>query len=339
MNRPLPDRGIALVLAGGNALGAYQAGVHQALEEAGIVPDRVVGTSIGAINGAIIAGNATADRTARLNDFWRPAPPGSDTPGWWGTVPDTWRRTGEVLGTLLHGRRGMFSGPGSATLAGAPAVFDTGPMQRTLATLVDFDRLNRDTIRYAATAVDLDSGDDAIFDSADRTITPNHIRASGALPPTFPPVTIDGTRYVDGGVSANLALDAVLETPGDAPLLCIAVDLLPLAAPRATTLGEMTERAQDLTFAIQTRRSIMRWQERYAADPALRDRSVVLAHLAYADQQPEVAGKALDFSPLSVRRRWDAGQRDGAALVARWRQAALPIGSRGLHVVTAACRA
>lgn len=320
--------GLALVLGGGNALGAYHAGVQQALEEAGIVPDRIVGTSIGAITGAIIAGNAPQDRAARLAEFWRPA--GADVPAWF---PDDWRRTGETLATLMGGRRGMFTPPGTALLGGVPALYDTAPLARTLDALVDRDRLNRGAIRYQALAVDLDTGDDALFDTDDMPLTTAHVLASAALPPSFPPVAIAGKRYVDGGLSANLPLDPVLGAPGDTPLLCLAVDLLPLAACRPDTLGAMVERAQDLTFAVQSRRSVAHWRERYAHDPALRERSVVLATLTYADQAPEVAGKAMDFSPASVRRRWDAGRRDAAALLARWQGGTLPIGEPGLHVI------
>lgn len=325
-----PDCRVALILGGGNALGAYHAGVHQALEDAGVSPDWIVGASVGAISGAIIAGNAPAQRTVRLTDFWRPAP--EDTRDW-SAIPDDWRRSGEVLGTMLGGRSGMFHGVGTTLLDGKPALYDTAPLARTLAALIDVDRLNGGPIRYTATAVELDTGADAIFDTAERWVTPDHVRASGSLPPGFPPVTIDATRYVDGGLSANLPLDPVLSAPGDAPRLCVAVDLLPLAAPRRDTLSAMVERMQDLTFAIQSRRSIAAWQARYAHDPALADRSVTLAHLAYADQDAEVAGKAMDFSPRSVRARWDAGRRDAAALLARWRAGGFPIGRAGFHLV------
>ena len=123
--------------------------------------------------------------------------------------------------------------------------------------------------------------------------------------------------FVDGGLSANLALDAVLSNPGQAPVLCIAVDLLPISSPRPHSLGEMIGRTQDLIFGIQSRRTIERWKAAYATDGAHADHSVTFVRLAYADQGREVAGKAMDFSPKSVRDRWDAGQRDGNALAIR----------------------
>ncbi len=322
---------VALVLAGGNALGAYQAGVYQALHEGGIAPDRIAATSAGAINGAIIAGNAPERRIERLAAFWRPGPVHHDGPDR-GGVADTWRRTGEAMTTLLAGRAGMFAAAGTSLLREPPALYDTAPLARTLAEMVDVDRLNDGAIRFAVNAVDLESGAEVLFDTADRRIGVDHIRASGALPPAFPPIAIDGALYVDGGVAANLPLDTVLAAPGDAPLLCIAVDLLPLAGPPPATLGAMAARAQDLAMASQSRRTVAHWQARYAVDPALADRSVTLACLTYRDQQPEVAGKAMDFSPRSVRERWDAGHRDGAALVARLRDGGIALRPRDLAV-------
>ncbi|WP_354293866.1 patatin-like phospholipase family protein [Sphingomonas sp. 1185] len=251
-----PDLRIALVLAGGNALGAYQAGVYEALHDAGIAPDWIVGTSVGAINGAIIAGNAPEDRLPRLSDLWRPE--ATDPVGvlGWDAMIDSWRRSGEVIATLLGGRRGLFAPLGIALAArDTPALYDTTALACTLARLVDFDRLNDGAVRYMAQAVTLDTGEEVVFDSGRGRIAPDHIRASCAMPPAFPPVAVEGTLYVDGGLSANLPLDPVLARPGDAPLLCIAVDLLPLAGPRPPSIGGMISRTQDLAFAAQSRRT------------------------------------------------------------------------------------
>lgn len=324
----LGDVQIVLVLAGGNALGAYQAGVCQALHEGGIAPDWIVGTSAGAINGAILAGNAPDAGVAKLAGLWRP-----DDPDWWQLWPDDWRRTIETSATLLGGRPGMFGALGSALVAGStPALYDTRPLAATLDSLIDFTRLNEGRPRFTAVAVDLERGVEVAFDTRDRTIGADHIRASAALPPAFPAIELEGRLYVDGGLSANLPLDPVLGTPPDRSTLCIAVDLLPLRSGRPTTLGQMAARAQDLTFASQTRRTIARWQAHYATDPAFRGRSVTLAPLLYADQQREVAGKAMDFSPASVRQRWDQGRRDGADLLHRLTAGALPTGAEGLHL-------
>lgn len=321
---------VALVFAGGNALCAYQAGVWQALAEAVIEPERIVGCSAGAMNGAIIAGNPPERRLDQLATLWRPA---SDTAGdSWLDAYDTWRRTGAVVDTMLGGRPGMFAAAGTAVLGSPPAIYDTAPLGHTLAALVDFDRLNTGPIRYAATAVDLDTGREMVFDTADRRVTLDHIRASGAMPPTFPPVAIDGALHIDGGIAANLPLDPVLAEPGEEPLLCIAVDLLPRWAGRPDTLGDMIGRTQDLIFAAQSRRTLARWQSRYATDPAFAGRSVTLAMLTFDDQQSEIAGKAMDFSPRSVRARWNAGHRDGSALTAAVRSGVAGIGRAGLHL-------
>ena len=332
-----PDLRIAMVLAGGNALGAYQAGVYEALHGVGISPDWVVGTSVGAINGAIIAGNAPSYRLSRLSDLWRPEGTGAITVSAWDDMIDSWRRSGEVIATLLGGRRGLFAPLGTALAErDAPALYDTTPLAHTLRRLVDFDRLNDGRGRYMAQAVTLDTGEEVVFDSARDPIMPYHVRASCAMPPAFPPVAIDGALYVDGGLSANLPLDPVLADPGDAPLLCIAVDLLPLAGPRAPTLGGLISRTQDLVFAAQSRRTMVRWQEHYATAQDKAAASVTLVQLRYTDQQDEVAGKALDFSPRSVRARWDAGLRDGRALVAALADGDIPFGGRGLTSTTIA---
>lgn len=313
----LNDCRIALVLAGGNALGAYQGGVYQTLHEHGIEPDWIVGTSAGAINGALIAGNPVENRIAQLLRFWRPERD-ADWPMWWDAIPDTWRRTNEAVSTMLAGRSGLFGPIGSSIShrsSAIPAMYDTAPLSTSLAQLVDFDSLNDGTVRYAAVAVDLDSGHEVVFDTADGRVVSDHVRASAAMPPNFPAVPIGEHLYVDGGLSANLPIDPVLAPTEGPPVLCIAVDLLPLAAPRPATLGEVVGRTQDLIFGCQSRRSFARWRDVYAASEAHRRRSVTLVRLAYADQRREVAGKAMDFSPVSVRARWDAGRVDAAVLV------------------------
>ncbi|WP_177200125.1 patatin-like phospholipase family protein [Sphingomonas rubra] len=323
---------IALVLAGGNALGAYQAGAYQVLHEHGIEPDWIVGTSAGAINGAVIAGNAPRDRVARLESLWRPRAEGG-WPMWWEAIPETWRRTGEALTTMLAGRSGLFAPAGSAAqTAATPAIYDTAPMRGSLAHLVDFERLNAGHVRYGALAVDLGSGRETLFDTAEQRIDADHIRASAAMPPTFPAVPIGGRLFVDGGLSANLPIDAVLGTARERPVLCIAIDLLPDAAPLPQTLGEVIGRTQDLLFSGQSRRAVDRWRDAYATDPDAASRSVTLVRLSYTDQRQEVAGKAMDFSPATIRARWNSGMRDAAALVTHLTSGVVPLGRPGLSI-------
>jgi NTE family protein len=334
-----PNLRVALVLGGGNALGAYHAGLYQALEEAGIEPDWVVGTSIGAVTGAVIAGNPPADRLERLHRLWRPERKGD---AWFDPaayVPETWRRTGATLETLLFGRAGMFSPLGSTAAwwrhdegAGAPALYDVRVLRETLLDLIDFDRVNRGAMRFTAVAVDIESGEEAWFDTRDHEIGPDHIRASAALISTFPAIAIDDRLFGDGGLSMNLPLDPVLAARDPAPLLCIAADLLPLASPRPRSLGEVLSRTQDLLFAAQSRRTIERWQAIFAADPDRAGHSVTLVNLTYTDQAREVAGKAMDFSPRSVRERWEAGCRDGSQAIADLASGDISVGAPGFSI-------
>jgi NTE family protein len=330
---------IALVLGGGNALGSYQAGVYQALHEHDHEPDWIVGASAGAINGALIAGSAPGDRLARLQDFWQPATSGATITPWWLQPSETLRRSTASMLTMSFGRPGVFGPVGPLgswwnpdPRAAAPSLFDSKPLAATLSRLIDFPRLNSGAPRYTASAVDLVSGQDVLFDTGAMAITADHVRASAALLPVFPPVEIDGRSYVDGGFSANLPLDPVLGAPATGPTLCIAADLLPLAERHPRTLTEAANRAQDLVFAAQSRRTIERWRSLYAADPQLAHASVTLALLSYSDQDPEVAGKGMDFSPESVRYRWNAGYRDALAMLDGVARGEIHTGRDGLSI-------
>lgn len=330
---------IVLVLGGGNALGAYQAGLYEALQQRGMEPDWIVGASIGAVNGVIIAGNLPGERIEKLARFWRPAAAApAGRPDMFGSTLESWRRTMEVTSTLLLGRGGIFGPIGSATWAGtgdpaarSPALYGTDQLGATLRELVDFEQLAKGAPRFTTTAVDIESGNDAVFDSRDTRITPEHIRASGALLTAFPAVEVDGRRYADAGLSANLPLDPVLAAEHDRPVLCIAADLLPLAGRAPGGVGEAIGRMQDLMFAAQSRRNIDRWKAEFAtrSNPP----SVTLLRLAYSDQEPEVAGKAMDFSPRSVRHRWDAGRRDMSRLIDAIENGAVPREIPGLTVI------
>jgi NTE family protein len=337
-----PGTRVALVLGGGNALGAYHAGVYQALQEAGVEPNWIVGTSVGAVTGAMLAGNARDERLSRLRAFWQPERGASGWPMPWDVVPEDWRRTGAVIETMLAGRPGLF-GPLGSTItardaaADAPALYDSRPLHDTLVRMIDFDRLNSGAPRLTVAAVDVESGAEVMFDTQRDRIGPDHVRASASLLTTFPAVEVDGQLLGDGGLSMNLPLDPVMAEASDTPTLCIAVDLLPLAAPRPRTLGEVVARMQDLTFAAQSARTIARWTAVFAAERATdrTARSVTLVTAVYADQRAEVAGKAMDFSPASVRHRWDHGLADGRALIDGLRSGRVPVGRPGLHVCAA----
>ncbi|MGF7147299.1 NTE family protein [Sphingomonas zeicaulis] len=332
------DYDIALVLSGGNALGAYQAGAYQALQEHGVEPDWVAGASAGAINGAIICGNQPGQRLSKLRTFW--GVDGNHAPqadAIWTPLDET-RRTAAAVMTLAGGRPGLFVprhmfGPWWNPLGSTKpsSLYDAKPLAQTLESLVDFDLLNDAPPRFSVTAVDVESGEDIAFDTKNRVVTTEHLRASSALLPAFEPVDIEGRLVGDAGISVNLPLDVVLSDRHDRPLLCIAIDLLPLSASRPTTLGATVARTQDLIFATQSRRAIASWQAIFdeRARHGASDQ-VTLVHLDYADQQREVSGKAFDYSAASAAARWRKGCEDMAAILQAlpWK----PITKAGLTV-------
>lgn len=319
-------------MSGGNALGSWQAGAFEALAARGLAPDRVCGASAGAVNGAVIAGNPPEIAVERLRTLWSPAA----TAPWWPSEADAWRRSAAVAGFMAGGRPGLFAprpfmGQTWAWDDGAPpSLYDTAPMRRTLAELVDWDRINGGT-RLQVAAVELEMGEDTLFDSAREPLGPDHIRASAGLMPAFPPVEIGGRWFVDPGLSANLPLDALLVEPGSEPLLVIALDLLPVAAPKPETVGEVAGRLQDLVFARQSRRTIDAWRSVY---DGMGDRApaVTLVRLSYRDQGREVAGKAFDFSPESAAERWEAGRTAADACLDALEAGRIATGRPGLTV-------
>jgi NTE family protein len=333
-HRGRPAR-IALVLSGGNALGAYQAGAYQALNEAGWIPDWVAGASVGAVNGVVLCGNPPEQRVAALEALWRP---GSDA-ALFHPAADVARRTGAAALTLAVGQPGLFAprslwGPWWNPFGNPEpsSLYDTTPMAGTLAELVDVATLNSGHPRCSITAVDVETGEDVVFDSATRTLDLGHVRASGALLPAFPPVEVEGRLLGDAGISANLPLDVVLAEPGEEPLLCVAIDLLPLRAPRPATLGDTATRMQDLLFATQSRRALAAWQAIYAAGGA-EGRAVTVLHVAYRGQEREVSGKAFDFSPESVAQRWRSGREDLARALGWLQDRGDLVGKPGLTVL------
>ena len=332
------DFSLALALSGGNALGAYQAGAYQALQEHALEPDRIAGASAGAINGAIICGNLPERRITSLKALWTPAPAHSSPQP--GNVLEEARRTGAAAWTLAAGRPDLFV-PRSPfgqwwNPFGNPepsSLYDSTPMRRTLQRLIDFELLNQGMPRFSATAVDLETGDDVVFDTSSHRIEADHLRASAALLPAFSPVEIGGRLLGDAGLSANLPLDGLLSETHDRPLLCIAIDLLPLRAPRPRTLGETVIRMQDLLFATQSRRAIAAWQALF--DERVRNgatASVTLLHIAYSDHAREVSGKAFDFSPASAAARWRKGAADLNNVLERLASGAIRLGKPGLSV-------
>ncbi len=250
------DKKVALVLQGGGALGSYQAGVYEALSTSPYLPDWVAGISIGAINAAIIAGNAPAKRVERLRTFWEGVTaPSSLWPVLSSAIAGENRRTSS-LNALMFGQPGFFAPhpPLQWLVGGAPtSYYDTSALKDTLERLVDFDRINAREIRFSVGAVNVRTGNFAYFDNARMTIRPEHVMASGALPPGFPAVEIAGEHYWDGGLVSNTPLQYVLESFPRLSRLTFQVDLFHARGRLPTDLEEVREREMDIRYSSRTR--------------------------------------------------------------------------------------
>ncbi|WP_395612533.1 patatin-like phospholipase family protein [Allosphingosinicella sp.] len=259
---PLPDE-VALVLQGGGALGAYQAGVIQGLEERGIEVDWVAGISIGAVNAAIFCGNPPEQRVAKLRGFWEkvtaalPALP-------FAGGGDEWREWMHMLSAgfvAVQGVPGFFT-PRLLSPALAPArsvaatsFYDNSPLVATLNEYVDWDLLNGGPVRLSVGAVNVETGNFRYFDTRGRPrdrIDARHIMASGALPPGLPPVEIDGEYWWDGGIVSNTPLQHVLDHQ-KADLLVFQVDLFPARGERPATIMDVYSREKDIRYSSRTR--------------------------------------------------------------------------------------
>jgi NTE family protein len=334
----------ALVLSGGVALGAFEAGAYAALEEAGErAPDVLIGCSVGAVNAAIIAGNPPGAQAAALRRFWdlMATDPTPATTFLLGLPPPSgaWRAAyneASALQTLLFGHPRMFRprlAPGPR-IGQAPAMFDLEPLLAHLPDFIDFDRLNGGDRRLALTTTDVETGERVIFDTAaGARIGPRHVVASCALMPVFAPVELDGRLLADGGLASNAPLDLVLDAPRDRALDCILIELFASAGSRPRTLGASVARAADLGFGNQTQRILEGWAreqrvrslvERLAArlPQALRADAEVASLLAEARREPPLTlvrigyraardeagpGKLFDYSAATLADRWAAG--------------------------------
>src|ERR1700758_2967544 len=272
-----------LVLQGGGALGSYQAGAFQALCRAGFEPEWVAGISIGAINAAIIAGNENDKRVDRLKEFWEMV----SAPVPWNPMVKTERgRTvfNETSAAIIatFGVPGFFTPriPPSAiwpiNSATSLSYYDTSPLKKTLERLVDFDRINDLKCRLSVGAVGITTGNFRYFDNVEfkrqgKRIGPEHIMASGALPPGFPAVLIDGEYYWDGGIASNTPLDFVLDTETDRDLLIFQVDLFSARGERPKNFLEAAEREKDIRYSSRTRMNTDKNRQIHNTRKALRD--------------------------------------------------------------------
>ena len=332
---------IAMVLQGGGALGAYQAGVYQALHARGLEPDWIAGVSIGAINGAIIAGNPPERRLARLHDFWNLV---TSRPVWLlpaeGDAAHRLHNGLSALAALAFGQPGFFAprvpNPWFAPRGsrGATSFYDTAPLRETLLRLVDFDLLNRRTCRYACGAVNVQSGNFAYFDNAETEILPEHVMASGALPPALPMVRIGTDSYWDGGIVSNTPLQHLIDHVGGLSALVFQVDLFSARGPVPRDMADVLAREKDIRYSSRTRLTTDRYKEVCALEQQVRSllarvpdeklteaerrRKAALSSLprlsilqmVYEQRAYEGEVKDYDFSTASMHAHWQSGLRD-----------------------------
>lgn len=333
------------VLQGGGALGAYQAGACEALTAATAHPTWVAGISIGAINAALIAGNPPERRVERLREFWDqvtailPAVPAVAGMPFAGIFRDWISEWSGGLDAAI-GVPGFFVPRfDAATWRGAlpnPSYYDTAPLRETLLSLVDFDLLNDGPVRLSVGAVDVQSGNFAYFDNRQLRIGPDHVMASGALPPGFPAVQIDGRWYWDGGIVSNTPLRHVVENVAAPRATIFQVDLFSARGQLPQTLSQVDAREKDIRFSSRTRAVTDTLRERHEmhhriralaamlpasrrAQPQVqamladaRDTAITLVHLIYRGDDAGASAKDFEFSRAAMLAHWRAGHADMA---------------------------
>lgn len=329
-----------LVLQGGGALGAYQAGVCEALHAKGHCPDWVAGISIGAINAAIIAGNEPDVVMEKLRGFWELV--SSELAGFAPADTGPARRWfNEVSANLAAGmgapgffrpRLPGFVGPDA--LLNPTSIYDTSPLRKTLLDLIDFDLLNNGPVRLSMGAVHVLTGNLVWFDNRERTIGPEHIMASGALPPGFPAVMVDGEPYWDGGLLSNTPLQFVIDEAEACDMTIVQVDLFHARGPMPQDLSDVVQREKDIRFSSRTRRNTDALQQveelRLAAarlaqklpqelreDPDFKlltehpePGAISVMHLINRRELFETFSKDYEFSRATVNEHWRTGERD-----------------------------
>ena len=337
------SKSVVLVLQGGGALGSYQAGVFEALVSHQLQPDWLAGISIGAINAALIAGNRPEMREKRLRHFWEHATSNTQTiPFMPGVVPRGAYNSFNAMATTLLGVPGFFSlrNPSAAFMPPgtqhASSYYDTAPLKKTLLELVDFEYLNSGAVRLSVGAVNVATGNLRFFDTNKETLGPEHIMASGALPPGFPSVEIDGDFYWDGGLVSNTPLQYVIDENSEGANLDIfQVDLFNARGAVPDSVWEVEAREKDIRFSSRTRfntdmmerihdlhesarRLYARLPKELQDDEDVRaliggkdEHSIAIAHLIYRQADYEQASKDYEFSRSSMQDHWRAGRVDG----------------------------
>jgi NTE family protein len=327
---------IVLVFQGGGALGAYQAGVYQALHEAGIEPDWIIGTSIGAINASLIAGNEAHNRLPRLQEFWRRMADKSFWHDW-----SLWPQMSQALSywkTLTSGIPGFFEpnllaflGPHVPLVPDRAGYYSTAPLEETLGELVDFSLINRCRPRLTVGAAHVRSSQMRYFDGRDMPIGVKHIMASGALPPAFPPVRIDGELYWDGGILSNTPTEVVFDDNPRRNSLVFAVHMWNPLGPEPETMWDVQHRQKDIQYSSRVATQIARQRQIHRLRHVIKELAAYIPETARGSEavrellsygcltrihvvrllaprlDNEDHTKDVDFSPSGIRKRWQAG--------------------------------
>ena len=332
---------VALVLQGGGALGAYQVGVYQALSEAGCEPNWISGVSIGAVNSAIIAGNPPAKRLQKLESFW------SLISGRkiWAYTPQgdmfrDWRNQTSSLMTVLFGQPGFFKPrlPNPwlhlAGADGSTSYYDSSLLKETLEEHVDFDLLNDGRKRLSVGAVNVRTGNFIYFDTEKQRIGPEHIMASGALPPALPAVKIEGEYYWDGGIVSNTPLQYLLEQDEHQSSLVFQVDLFSASGTLPRHMSDVLTRHKEIMYSSRTRQNTdafarthslkmrlaealrrvppesLRPGEKEFIEECAKSAIVNIVHLIYQHKNYEGHARDYEFSGTSMREHWESGYED-----------------------------
>lgn len=338
----LQDEEFILVMQGGGALGSYQAGCYAALAAGGYEPDWIAGISIGSINGAIIAGNPVEKRCEKLEEFWHMVTSGlRGMPFVPGDIGRTVFNESSAFFASVMGVEGFFK-PQVTTSFLNPfrttpvlSYYDTAPLRETLERLVDFDYLNDGKTRFSAGAVNVRTGNFAYFDTKHQRVGPEHIMASGALPPGLPPIEIEGELYWDGGLVSNTPLQYVMDNIGRKQDSCIfQIDLYSADGEVPTNLLDVAQRESDIRYSSRTRlntsvfkevqtmrRSVKRLLEKFPKNlhedadfqrlqAWSSDLAVTIVHLINRRQAHHTSSKDYEFSRISMEENWQAGIDD-----------------------------
>jgi NTE family protein len=344
---------VVLVLQGGGALGAYQAGVFEALANAGIEPDWVIGTSIGAVNGALIAGNAPRQRVAQLREFWRNL--GNVSAG------GNWATVLQGIPTFFRPRPTAWAAPLAHIGLEQASYYSTEPLKRSLESLIDKKIFARAATRLTVGAVAVRSGTLKYFDSRDIPLRIDHVMASAALPPAFAAVRIDGEPYWDGGVYSNTPIEAVFDDHPRRSSVIFAVNVWQASGDEPKSIWEVMGRQKDVQYASRDDAHIARQRQLHQLRHVIRQ----LARQLPASQRdstdcrelasygcgttmhivrllaPSLASedffKDIDFSSGGIRNRWEAGRRNALQMIERapWNDPVDPLEGVVVHELSA----